>query len=123
MDNRFMIDRELQRTTTFTGITGLNTQDRAIQESMGPIVDRSEERLGTTDRAIVYARNVLLKAIKTVEEGGDPPGVAPTYYKLRAYETVLPQGEAWYPAMKGALMGEETPVPHPALASADGVRD
>src|SRR5205823_5868543 len=43
MENLFLIDRELQRTKTYTGITGLNTQDRAIQESMGPIADRTLE--------------------------------------------------------------------------------
>jgi phthalate 4,5-dioxygenase oxygenase subunit len=123
MDNLFMIDRELQRTKTFTGITGLNTQDRAIQESMGPIADRWLERLGTTDRAIVYARGALIKAIKTVQNGGDPPGVAPTYYNLRAHETVLPKGVAWYPAMRGALNGEEAPAPDAPLVTAATAKD
>ena len=36
-----MIDRQVQKTRTFTGIVGTNTQDRAVQESMGRIVDRS----------------------------------------------------------------------------------
>ena len=104
MDNRFLIDREVQRTKTYTGITGLNTQDRAVQESMGRIADRTLERLGTTDRAIVHARNALLKAIKTVESGGDPPGVAPTYYGLRSYEMVLPKDASWFDEMQPKLM-------------------
>src|SRR5207248_279327 len=53
--NHYLIDRQLQKTQSFTGITGLNIQDRAIQESMGPIVDRSLERLGHTDLAIMQA--------------------------------------------------------------------
>jgi len=45
-DNKYLIDRELQRTQTFTGITGLNTQDRAVQESMGPVFDRASSTWG-----------------------------------------------------------------------------
>ena len=41
-----------------------------MQESMGPIVDRSKEHLGPADRAIIVARRLLLQAVKTVQEGG-----------------------------------------------------
>src|SRR5438067_2316936 len=40
--NEYLIDRELQRTTTYTGIFGVNDQDRAIQEGMGAVFDRSQ---------------------------------------------------------------------------------
>src|SRR5207302_1876487 len=50
--NNYGIDREVQRTESFTGIDGINQQDRALQESMGPIVDRSKEHLGPADKAI-----------------------------------------------------------------------
>jgi phenylpropionate dioxygenase-like ring-hydroxylating dioxygenase large terminal subunit len=105
-DNRYLIDREAQRNQTYTGIIGTNTQDRAVQESMGRIADRSLERLGTTDRAIIAARRYLLQALETVAAGGDPPGVAATYYNLRAYETVLPKTTFWFDAMKPHLMPE-----------------
>ena len=61
--NDYMIDRQLQKTKTFTGIVGVNTQDFALQEGMGPIVDRSREHLGTSDRAIVTMRRLLLEAV------------------------------------------------------------
>ena len=35
--NNWLIDRQIQKTETFTGIEGINTQDRAVQESMGPV--------------------------------------------------------------------------------------
>jgi len=65
-DMRWGIDREAQRTETFTGIAGVNTQDHAVQESAGPIVDRTREHLGPADRAIIVARQLLLKAIEAV---------------------------------------------------------
>jgi hypothetical protein len=37
--------------------------------------------------------------------------VAPTYYKVRAHETVLPQGVHWLEAMKGQLFQLEEPLP------------
>jgi hypothetical protein len=89
--NNWKMDREVQRTDTFTGIEGINQQDRAVQESMGPIVPRWQEHLGQTDRAIITARKMLLRAIDIVEDGGDPPGADDSYYGLRAIEEVLPK--------------------------------
>ena len=89
--NDWLMDRELQRTDTFVGIQGVNAQDRAVQEAMGPIVDRSREHLGQTDRAIIMTRKMLLKAMRTVQDGGNPPGTGDSYYRIRAIEDVLPQ--------------------------------
>lgn len=94
-DNDWLIDREVQRTKTYTGIEGVNTQDHAVQESMGPIVDRTGEHLGSTDKAVIKARQLLLEGVETVRAGGDPRGLAPTYYKLRAIEKVIPLGVSW----------------------------
>ncbi|HET7341885.1 MAG TPA: Rieske 2Fe-2S domain-containing protein [Methylomirabilota bacterium] len=93
--NSYMLDRQVQKTESFTGIDGINTQDRAIQEGMGAIVDRSREHLGPADRAIIQARRLLLEAVKTVAEGGTPRGVAPTYGALAAAEAVLPRDTDW----------------------------
>jgi len=93
--NNWLIDREMQRTATFTGIDGINAQDRAVQESMGPIVDRSLEHLGPADKAVITARRLLIEAVKTVEDGGVPKGVADSYYNLRAIEKVFTRGIPW----------------------------
>jgi phenylpropionate dioxygenase-like ring-hydroxylating dioxygenase large terminal subunit len=93
--NNYLLDRQVQKTETFTGIDGINTQDRAIQESMGPIVDRSREHLGPADRAVIQARKLLLEAVRTVSEGGTPRGIEPTYAALAAAEAVLPHGTDW----------------------------
>ena len=67
MSNNWRIDREAQRDKSFTGIEGVNVQDRAIQESMGPIVDRSREFLGPADMCIVTARKMLIEAVRMVQ--------------------------------------------------------
>ena len=103
--NDYMIDRQIQKHETFTGIRGINIQDRAVQESMGPIVDRTKESLSNSDMAIVHARRLLLQAANTVTDGGDPPGVGPSYYNLRAIDRVLPAGAKW----RDELMAEMYP--------------
>jgi phthalate 4,5-dioxygenase len=96
LENDYFIDRHLQRTKTFTGITGINTQDYALQEGMGPIVDRSKEHLGTTDKAIIVTRQLLLEAIETVAGGGTPRGAEPqTHRNVRAYDDHLERGRDW----------------------------
>jgi len=94
-DVDWMIDREKQKTETFSGVDGIATQDHAVQESMGPIVDRTGEHLGTTDRAVVVMRNVLLDAVATVEEGGDPPGADSSYYDVFPTERIIAGDADW----------------------------
>ena len=94
-ENNYLLDRQVQKTENFTGIDGVNTQDRAVQESMGHIVDRSKEHLGPADKAIIQARRLLLGAVKTVQENGTPRGINPTYYTLQASEGVLPRDADW----------------------------
>jgi phthalate 4,5-dioxygenase len=94
-ENNYLLDRRVQKTETFTGIDGINAQDRAVQESMGPIVDRTREHLGPADRAVTQARRLLLQATRTVEAGGTPPGVEPSYYTLHPAEALLPGTTDW----------------------------
>lgn len=96
MRNDYMIDRDLQRRQVYTGIVGINTQDFALQEGMGPIVDRTKEHLGATDRAIITMRSMLLRAIDTVADGGAAPGVTPeSHGRVRAYDDFVKAGADW----------------------------
>src|SRR5690606_22182935 len=115
VDNRYQIDRDLQRTQTYTGITGVNTQDRAVQESMGGIADRSLERLGTTDRAIITARRLLLEAIDTVQGGGDAPGAEVDPEALVPGEWLIPQNERWFEFVQRKISGSEAEAAIPPL--------
>ena len=104
-DNNWLIDRQVQKTETFTGIEGINNQDQAVQESMGPIVDRTKENLTASDMAIVATRRLLIQAAQTVADGGDPPGVGDTYYMARAIDKILPNDVQW----RDALLSEMYP--------------
>jgi hypothetical protein len=70
--NDYGLDRSLQSRHNFTGIKGIPNQDCAVQESMGPITDRSRERLGSSDRAIVSFRRLLLGLTRALDEGVEP---------------------------------------------------
>jgi phthalate 4,5-dioxygenase oxygenase subunit len=94
-ENNYLLDRRVQKTESFTGIEGINAQDRAIQESMGRVIDRSREHLGPADKAIIQARRLLLEAVRAVQGGGTPRGVRPTYYALRSAEGVVAGDADW----------------------------
>lgn len=96
LSNDFMIDRELQRNKTYTGITGISTQDVAVQEGMGPIVDRSKELLASSDLAVVRLRRLLLDAIDDVEQGKAPRGADPeASARIRPYDDMIEGGVDW----------------------------
>jgi len=102
--NDYLIDRQRQKTQTFTGIRGVNTQDMALQEGMGPICDRTREHLGTSDRAVIAARQLLLEACDVVESGGLPRGVDPaTHRNIRPYDSHLPHDADWHSAFEREL--------------------
>jgi phthalate 4,5-dioxygenase oxygenase subunit len=95
-ENDYMIDRQAQKTQSFTGITGINTQDMALQEGMGAIVDRTKEFLGTSDTAIIAMRKILLEATHMVERGEAPPGIEPAGHGgVRPHDGVVPPGADW----------------------------
>jgi 5,5'-dehydrodivanillate O-demethylase len=50
-------------------------QDRAAQESQGPIYDRTQEHLGYTDRGVILLRRLYKESIEAVQKGLDPLGV------------------------------------------------
>lgn len=96
VDNDYMLDRQMQKKSNFTGITGVNTQDFAVQEGMGPIVDRSQEHLGTSDRAIVSMRRLLLEATHAVERNEPPKGTDPASSRAaRPHDGLVPPDQDW----------------------------
>ncbi|PZC48267.1 MAG: Phenylpropionate dioxygenase, large terminal subunit [Chloroflexi bacterium] len=95
--NDMEIDRHVQRYDRtldgYTGIQGIENQDRGITESQGDIQDRSTEHLGSTDAMVIKVRRLLISAAKALdEEGTVPPGVdRPEAYRRRSGTIVLPK--------------------------------
>jgi len=98
-ENNWLIDREMQRKENFSGIVGVNTQDRAVQELQGRIADRTREHLGPADKAIIIARQALLQAIKAVQAGGNPPGADTSYYHARSAVKIISTETSWRAAL------------------------
>jgi phenylpropionate dioxygenase-like ring-hydroxylating dioxygenase large terminal subunit len=108
MENKdvdYLIDREAQkRGETFSGVRGIAQQDASLQESMGPIVDRTKERLVSSDTGIIKARQKLRKAVEALRDDGvTPPGVDPAHHRVRSAAIVLPQAESFIDSSREAL--------------------
>jgi phenylpropionate dioxygenase-like ring-hydroxylating dioxygenase large terminal subunit len=73
--NSHLIDRAVQRTESFSGIEGLDIQDTAITESMGPIVDHDNETFVASDLLVARMRRRMLAAAEAVAQGKAPPGL------------------------------------------------
>jgi phthalate 4,5-dioxygenase oxygenase subunit len=101
-DNDYRIDREAQRTTSFTGIAGIHQQDQAITESMGTIIDRTQEHLGSSDAMVIRTRRRAINAAKALRDRGEvPPGVDdPKVYRYRSGGVILPREADWLEATK-----------------------
>ena len=101
-ENQYLQDREHQKTVSYTGIKAVipAEQDGCATESMGVIYDRSKEHLGYSDKTIIALRRLLLKVIKDVQEGKEPPHIirnpaANDFSRLRARKGIVPSGESW----------------------------
>ena len=104
-DNDYLMDRAVQKAgKTYSGIKGFAIQDSSLQESMGPICDRTKENLVSTDNGIIMARHRLLRALKTMEKGDTPPGIAAEHQHVRSAAVVLPPDKHFKDAAKEALV-------------------
>jgi phthalate 4,5-dioxygenase oxygenase subunit len=106
-DNDYLMDRRAQKEgRSFSGIEGFGMQDASIQESMGPIQDRTRENLVPTDHGIVMARRRLIAAAEDVKQGRTPPGTDPRHQRVRSVSILLPKGVSFSEAAEGALLPE-----------------
>ena len=87
-----------------------------VSESAGPIVDRTREHLGSSDRAVVAMRRSLMEAARACVDGQRPVGPDHPYlYGVRATQTVLP--ESLDPTESDELMGTARPKDLPAAST------
>jgi len=92
-DNDYLIDRRAQREKrSYSGVAGISVQDASLQESMGSIQDRTQEKLLPTDRGIVMARRMLHEATLALQKGEEPPALAASAQRVRAAAVLLARG-------------------------------
>ena len=106
-DNDYLIDRVAQKAgTTYSGVEGIAAQDASLQESMGPIVDRTKENLVSTDNGIIMARRRLRAAVTALRDKDElPPGRDPAHQRVRSVSVILPPDEAFEDACRENLSG------------------
>jgi phthalate 4,5-dioxygenase len=98
LDNRFLQDREAMKRGDFTGIKGIPAQDMAMWESMGRIVDRTKDYLGSSDLAVAQFRRVMVAAAKRMAEGAAAIGTTEPHIphvKLASFEGIVPKKTDW----------------------------
>jgi phage FluMu protein gp41 len=113
--NDYLIDRESQRARrSFTGLETIHLQDQAVTESMGPVLNRSLEHLGSADVMVIRVRMRLLEAALAFRDKGViPPGVEnPEIYQVRSGGAFLPEGQDWLEGIADLLPAY---VEHPEL--------
>jgi len=107
-DNDYMIDRVAQKHhKSYSGVKGIAMQDAAIQESCGPVQDRSKENLVSTDNAVIMARARLRKAALALSQGQAPDGLDPATHAVRSAAIVLPEDASFYEVAADALVVRE----------------
>ncbi len=97
VSNHFLQDRAAMKSGNFTGIKGIPNQDMAMWITMGPIADRSQDRLGASDMAVVEFRRQMIDAAKRFAKGEHPIGVGelkipPT---VCSFQAIVPKELDW----------------------------
>jgi hypothetical protein len=110
--NDYLIDRAAQREgRAYSGVDGIGMQDASLQESMGPIQDRTTENLVSTDNAIIMMRRRLTRAAQGLAKGAEPPALAPETQRVRSVALVLPRDAKFQDAAREVMRAApEIPV-------------
>jgi phthalate 4,5-dioxygenase oxygenase subunit len=107
-DNDYLMDRAAQKAKIhYSGVEGIAMQDASLQESMGPVQDRTRENLTSTDNGIIMARQRLMRAARALaEKGTPPPGTDPSTQRIRSVAMVLPADQPFKDAAADALRAQ-----------------
>lgn len=95
--NHFWQDRAAMKAGNFTGITGFPNQDIAMWVTMGPIADRTHERLGASDMAVVEFRKQMLEAVRAFLAGEAAIGTGASRIpsSVVAFQAIVPKTTDW----------------------------
>lgn len=114
IDNWYLQDRHAMKTSSMSGIEGVVTQDHAVNETQGPILDRGQEHLGSSDLAVAAMRQLMLKSVRAHLEGRSPPGLGADipYDQINSASCVTTGDESWQQVipLDAALAGMAVPT-------------
>src|SRR5258708_1169396 len=108
-DNDYLQHRKSMKPGDFTGIRGIPMQDMAMWETLGQIADRSKERLGASDLAIVEFRRIMVEAARAFASGAPAIGTreAPgSRARLASFEGIVAKGTDWRTLATGSVAAE-----------------
>jgi phthalate 4,5-dioxygenase oxygenase subunit len=96
-ENRFWQDRQAMKAGNFTGIKGIPNQDMAMWITMGAIADRSHDRLGASDLAIVEFRKQMIDAVRRFQAGEEAIGTGTQAIpaSICSFQGVIPKTTDW----------------------------
>ncbi len=97
LHNKFLQDRDLMKAGNFTGVPGIPNQDIIMWVSMGPIVERTTDRLAASDLAVVEFRKLMVDAAKSMHQNGEALGSRSKLQQTEicSYEGVHPKNTDW----------------------------
>ena len=87
----------MMKAGNFTGITGFPNQDIAMWVTMGPIADRSLDRLGASDLAVVEFRRQMVEAVRDFMAGKSAIGTGENAATPRvcSFQAIVPKTIDW----------------------------
>jgi phthalate 4,5-dioxygenase oxygenase subunit len=96
-ENRYWQDRQAMKSGNFTGISGIPNQDMAMWITMGKIADRSHDRLGASDMAIVEFRKQMIEAVQSFQKTGDAIGTGKNFIpqEICSFQGVIAKTVDW----------------------------
>lgn len=120
-DNAFWQDRAAMKAGNFTGITGFPNQDVAMWVTMGPIADRSHDRLGASDLAVVEFRKQMLEAVLAFQNGEQAIGTGEARIpsSICAFQAIVPKTTDWRSFKASYVWASVAPALEPSYSTSD----
>ncbi|MEO6016957.1 MAG: MarR family transcriptional regulator, partial [Polaromonas sp.] len=117
--NHFWQDRAAMKAGNFTGITGFPNQDIAMWVTMGPIADRTHERLGASDLAVVEFRKQMLEAVRAFQAGEAAIGTGASSIpaSVCAFQAIVPKATDWRAFEASYVWDSRAPALEPSYAT------
>jgi len=118
-ENKFWQDRAAMKAGNFTGITGFPNQDIAMWVTMGPIADRTHERLGASDMAVVEFRKQMLEAVRAFQAGEAAigTGAARIPASIVAFQAIVPKTTDWRAYQASYVWDTREPALEPSYST------